>query len=345
MEDRTFPAVLRRFDRHLDVIGRSDATRRQYRYELLRWWTDHLFAAELEVADVRPADVEEYLGALPRHGSKRTDANRALRALFSWAHVEGEVDRNPIAHIPIPRPRRGPAPDLSDDDLRRLLRAAFRREPRRGWAILLCYVTGARVGSLVKVRPCDVHLGPDARLDLLEAKGGKPYSVPLERAGVIAAAHLLSRAVSSPGGRASGLDTRSRKSRSDSGPRTPVPRSPPVAPSSGTPPTGPPSGSEDTGTQASESAQPHHTLIGVGAERFRQWVHAAEQEAGLGRVWPHLLRHAFLTKVAHTEGVSPEEVRKLANWSDLSQWSRYIAGSDRLARQAVGGLIGGKRTR
>ena len=57
MEDRTFPAVLRRFDRHLDVLGRSDATRRQYRYELLRWWTDYMFAAELEVVIMQRVDV------------------------------------------------------------------------------------------------------------------------------------------------------------------------------------------------------------------------------------------------------------------------------------------------
>ena len=271
MEDRSFPAILRRFDRHLDVIGRSDATRRQYRYELLRWWTDYLFDAELEVVDVRPGHVEEYLGGLPRHGSKRTDAIRALRALFSWAHVEGEVDRNPIAHIPVPRPKVLPAPDLSDLDLRRLLRAAFRRERRRGWAILLCYVTGARVGSLVAARPADVHLGPDARLDLVEAKGGKPYSVPLERAGVIAAGHLVATA--------------------------------------------------------------NGRLIGVGAERFRQWVHAAEQEAGLGRVWPHLLRHAASTRVARSS--DPETWRRFMNHADLSQWSRYVAGTDKRVRRAL----------
>jgi integrase len=276
MEDRTFPAVLRRFDRHLDVLGRAETTRRKYRYELVRWWTDYLFPGELEVVDVRPGHVEEYLGQLPRQGSKRGDAIRALRAFFAWAVVESEVDRNPAGHIPIPRPRIGPAPDLSDKDLRKLLSAAFRREPRRGWAILLCYVTGARVGSLVKVRPCDVHLGPDARIDLLEAKGGKPYSVPLERAGVIAAGHLL------------------RESR----------------------------------------IMNHEShLIGVGAERFRQWVHAAEQEAGLGRVWPHLLRHAASTRVARSS--DPETWRRFMNHADLSQWSRYVAGTDERVRAAL----------
>jgi len=273
MEDRTFPAVLRRFDRHLDVVGRADGTRRHYRYELLCWWTDYLFPGELEVADIRPGHVEEYLGTLPRQGSKRGDAIRALRAFFAWAVVEGEVDRDPAAHVPIPRPKVPPAPDLSDDELRRLLRAAFRREPRRGWAILLCYVTGARVGSLVAARPSDVHLGSNARLDLLEAKGGKPYSVPLERAGVIAA------------------------------------------------------------TQLQRSTTVGDRLIGVGAERFRQWVHAAEQEAGLGRVWPHLLRHAASTRVARSS--DPETWRRFMNHADLSQWARYVAGTDERVRRAV----------
>jgi integrase len=267
---------------------------------------------------VRSADVEEYLGALPRHGSKRTDAIRALRALFAWALVEGEVDRNPIAHIPIPRPRRGPAPDLSEDDLRRLLRAAFHREPRRGWAILLCYVTGARVGSLVAARPCDVHLGPDARLDLLEAKGGKPYSVPLERAGVIAAGHLMRRSSENRGASASPVELTSACAALTSSrpfpPRGASPRAAARSPEQRR-------GSQDT------------ALIGVGAERFRQWIHAAEQEAGLGRVWPHLLRHAASTRVARS--TDPETWRRFMNHADLSQWARYVAGTDERVRQAV----------
>lgn len=270
-----FPDYLHRFQRHLDVLGRSSKTQRKYRYELLCWWTDYLFPRELELADVRAGDVEEYLAGLPRQGSKRPDAIRALRAFCSWAHVEGVFDRDPIAHVPVPRPKAGPAPDLPDADLRRLLRAAFHRERRRGWAILLAFVTGARIGSLVAVRPQDVHLENLPRLDFLEAKGGKPYSVPLERAGVIAARHLLRCTVS-------------------------VQR---------------------------------ETIIGVGAERFRQWVHAAEQEAGLGRVWPHLLRHAASTRVARS--ADPETWRRFMNHADLSQWSRYVAGTDERVRAAV----------
>ena len=74
-------------------------------------------------------------------------------------------------------------------------------------------------------------------------------------------------------------------------------------------------------------------LIGVGAERFRQWVHAAEQEAGLGRVWPHLLRHAASTRVARSS--DPETWRRFMNHADLSQWARYVAGTDERVRAAV----------
>jgi len=75
------------------------------------------------------------------------------------------------------------------------------------------------------------------------------------------------------------------------------------------------------------------TLIGVGAERFRQWVHAAEQDAGLGRVWPHLLRHAASTRVARS--TDPETWRRFMNHADLSQWPRYVAGTDERLRQAI----------
>jgi len=171
MEASPFPAVLRRFDTHLDVLGRAEKTCRKYRYELVRWWTDYLFATGLAWDDVGPGHVEEYLGELPAKGSKRGDALRALRAFYSWARDDGQVELDPTAHIPIPRPKYGPAPDLSDADLRRLLRAAFRHEPRRGWAIMLMYVTGARVGSLVAVGADDVHLGPDATSSRPRARG------------------------------------------------------------------------------------------------------------------------------------------------------------------------------
>jgi integrase len=128
--------------------------------------------------------------------------------------------------------------------------------------MLLALRTGARVGSLVSVRLVDVDL--EARtIWFAQAKNDRPYGVPLDRAGIIAARHLVAEA------RSAGRER----------------------------------------------------LIGVGATRVRQWVHGAEQDAGLPRIWPHLFRHAFATRVAQAN--DPEAWRRLMNHADLSQWARY----------------------
>ena len=79
----------------------------------------------------------------------------------------------------------------------------------------------------------------------------------------------------------------------------------------------------------------HDPILGVGAAQFRQWVHAAEQQAGLERVWPHLFRHTFATKVAAAGDA--EAWRRAMGHADLSQWPRYVASSDEAVRRAVNG--------
>lgn len=75
-------------------------------------------------------------------------------------------------------------------------------------------------------------------------------------------------------------------------------------------------------------------VLGVGAARFRQWVHEAEQIAGLERVWPHLLRHTFAKRLA--EGGDVEAWRQGMNHADLSQWPRYVGRrGDQRVREAL----------
>jgi site-specific recombinase XerD len=76
----------------------------------------------------------------------------------------------------------------------------------------------------------------------------------------------------------------------------------------------------------------HEPVLGVGAARFRQWVHEAERDAGLERVWPHLLRHHFARRVAESGDL--EAWRRAMNHSDLSQWPRYVAeeGDERIRK-------------
>jgi integrase/recombinase XerD len=71
--------------------------------------------------------------------------------------------------------------------VRALIRAAFRLETRRGWAILLCAATGMRVGSLVCLKASDVTEGT---VWLREAKGGRSYEVQLRRCARLAVKHL-----------------------------------------------------------------------------------------------------------------------------------------------------------
>jgi hypothetical protein len=85
-----------------------------------------------------------------------------------------------------PRPRAAEA--LEPAEVRALLRAAFRKDPRRGWTLMLLYATGARIGSLVAVMPEDVA-GGYIRFNNMKGRHG-PHDVPLSPLAQIAARHL-----------------------------------------------------------------------------------------------------------------------------------------------------------
>lgn len=275
-----FPDVLRRFDAHMDVSGTSDRTRHAYRRELTNLWCDYLYEVDVSILDLSPHQLRAYVVGLPANGSKRGDVLRAVKAFYRFALGDGLVERDPSSAMPVPRAKAGPVPDLPEDQARRLLRAAFRRERRRGWAMLLVLHTGARVASLAALRPSDVDVA--ARLVYFAvAKGNRPYTLPLNRPAYVAAMHLIAIA-------------------------------------------------ETAGKE---------TLIGVGPAMFRQWVHAAEQTAGLPRVWPHLLRHAFSRKVARkaVRSGNLDAWRRSMNHADLSQFPRYNPAPDDAVRDVLGG--------
>lgn len=256
-----FAPLLRRFDAYMQVAGRADSTRHAYRRELTNLWIDYLLDRDLGLDTVSEDDLVDYVASLPKNGSKRGDVLRAFRAFFSWAQGRARDD-NPAISMKVPAKGRGMAPNLDDEQLRTLLRTLFRREPRRGWAAMLCLATGCRVGSLVALQPEDVDLDRGI-IHFRIVKNDRPYSKPMNRMAYVAAAHLV--------------------------------------------------GESQTGNRLP-------TLIGVGQERFRQWLHDAEREAGLPRIWPHLLRHSYSNRAATGD---PEAWRRGMNHADLSQWSRY----------------------
>lgn len=273
MSTHVFPEALRHFDSWMVVKGWSEATRHTYRYQLTLLWCDYLVLYGLELVTATEDDLAAYLRSIPAQGSKRGDAMRAIKAFYGYAVGRIRPD-NPTRDMHIPRPKLTPAPELDLALQRRLLIAAFRQEPRRGWAIMLALETGARVSTLVAIRREDFHLARSGEESVWfrVAKGDRPYGVPLERAGLAAARGLLM----------TGYDP----------------------------------------------------VLGVGAARFRQWVHEAEETAGLERVWPHLLRHTFAKRLA--EGGDVEAWRQGMNHADLSQWPRYVGRrGDQRVRDAL----------
>jgi integrase len=136
-------------------------------------------------------DLVAYLTDMPARGHSRSDVTRACRSFYGCAEERGLV-RSPAKRITPQRIKYGPAPALSEEQVSRLIVAAANRNPRRGWAIVLLYATGARVGSFVNARPDDVRIdGDKSWIDFRETKGGQPYRVPLGPQGREAARVLI----------------------------------------------------------------------------------------------------------------------------------------------------------
>ncbi len=172
----------------LEVTDHRPKTIRQYRYWLLRFAADTL----IDPWDAAEDDLVAYLAALPATGSARHAVLQAMKSYWRWAGPRAERS-DPTARLAVRRPRSAKAPQIETTDLRAIVRAAFHREPRRGWTILLAFSTGIRVGSLVAIRPEDVDLGRGL-LWIRQAKAGRTYEVPLEHLGRCAASWLVADA-------------------------------------------------------------------------------------------------------------------------------------------------------
>lgn len=261
---------LRTWTAWLEATGHSAASIRGYKYWMVRYMADVL----QDPWDATEDDLVAYLADLPKHGSSRREWLKSVKSYWAWASPK--AGRDPTERLHLRRPAQPPADDvLSQDEVRRMLRAAFRREPRRGWAILLAVSTGLRVGSLVALRPEDCH---GDWLWTSVAKGGRKQRVVLSRPARVAVRHLLATA--------------------------------------------------------------NGTLLGAGKETFRRWLRTAAADAGVHRrVYPHLLRHTFATRVAKVS--DPRTWQAAMGHADLSQYPRYVHLDEERLRQAVETVIGG----
>lgn len=68
------------------------------------------------------------------------------------------------------------------------------------------------------------------------------------------------------------------------------------------------------------------TLVGVGYERYRQWVKEAGERAGVA-CWTHLLRHTRATRLVEAN-TDPRTMMEVFGWEDPRMIKRYAALSD-----------------
>lgn len=139
-----------------------------------------------------PTDVEaisrEHIEAFITHlleTRKPATANqryRSLQAFFKWLCSEGEITSSPMARMKPPRFSDEPPVMLTDDQLKRLLKACEGRDfaARRDTAIVrLLLDTGMRRGELAGLKVEGIDL--DDNLAFVMGKGRRPRACPFGR--------------------------------------------------------------------------------------------------------------------------------------------------------------------
>jgi len=195
----TRQATVDAFERHLRAErGRSPHTVRAYLGDLREFFA-HVDGvqddaprgteSETPLADIRLADLREWLGSLASSGAARATLARrsaSLRTFFAWAVREGHVGTDPSLRLVAPKRHRTLPPVLAKDDAAGLLDvaavAADDKDPvhLRDRAVLeLLYATGVRVGELTGLDVDDVD--EEAGVVRVIGKGDKERRVPFGR--------------------------------------------------------------------------------------------------------------------------------------------------------------------
>jgi site-specific recombinase XerD len=123
-----FPILAKSFHRSLLAQNKSPRTIQSYG-EAVRLLGEYLMAqgTPTNVAGVRREHVESFLADVLAHRKPTTAANRyrSLQQFFIWLSEEGEIDRSPMERMNPPTVPEEPPDVLSEDDIRRLLRACL----------------------------------------------------------------------------------------------------------------------------------------------------------------------------------------------------------------------------
>jgi integrase/recombinase XerD len=135
--------------------------------------------------DIRPTDLDAYVGVLRSRGLAPSSVKRtlvAVRSLFRFRAQEGLSDFDPSAGVETPRVPSGLPKALTEAEVQALLDAVTGEDPvaLRDRAVLeVLYGTGARISELCALRLGDVDL--DGSMLRLFGKGARERQVPLGR--------------------------------------------------------------------------------------------------------------------------------------------------------------------
>ena len=138
----------------------------------------------LVVAHITREHVEEFLADQLRRlrPASAETRYRGLKSFFDWAVEDGEIRESPMARVKRPKIPEQPPAMLSDDELRKLLKACEGKDyrDRRDLAILRLFIdTGMRRSELAYLKVADVDL--DQNLAFVMGKGRRPRACPFGR--------------------------------------------------------------------------------------------------------------------------------------------------------------------
>jgi site-specific recombinase XerD len=138
----------------------------------------------LSVEHITREHVEAFIGDLVQRFKPATASNRyrALQVFFKWLVEEGEIKSSPMANMKPPHIPEEPPAVLTDDGLRRLLRACEGRafEDRRDSAIIRLLIdSGMRRAELSGLKVDDIDFEHD--IALVVGKGRRPRACPFGR--------------------------------------------------------------------------------------------------------------------------------------------------------------------